>query len=148
MLLIIFLNLSFKLYYSSKFIVDEVLTVKGIRFIMEPNSKNNEGFIGFFDWLRNDNGLVKGIRLCFFEHQGFNEFLTNLKYVNPSFENKCMEILFEGDYFNHELSGDQDFTNNYVYQSESGEYLFTFGLDNLTEKELESVLVHCEKISS
>lgn len=144
MLIIRFLNSLFELYYSGNIISNDILNLKGVSYTMDVNSKENKGFIGFFDWLRNDSGLIKGIRLCFFEHQAYNSFLIKFSYVRPSFENKCMEILFEGDTYNFELSGDQDFTNNYVYESANGEYLFTFGLDHLTKKELSSLMEFCE----
>jgi hypothetical protein len=124
-----------------------ILNLKNVSYTMDTTSKNNDGFIGFFDWLRNNNGLITGIRLCFFEHQLYNEYLIKFPYVKPSFENKCMEILFEGNTYNADLSGDQDFINNYVYESANGEYLFTFGLDHLTEEELNSLLQYCEKIT-
>lgn len=146
MLIVHCLNNQFKLYYSSTLVHADVLRLDGIDYLVDDNSKENEGFIGFFDWLRNDNRLIMGIRLCFFEHQKYNDFLIQLPYVTATFDNKCMEILFEEGSFNSDLSGDQDFSDNYVYQSESGEYLFTFGLDNLTNDELKNLQTFCEVI--
>jgi len=148
MLILRFLNDLFELYYVSNIIHANILRLKGINYILDTNSKESEGFIGFFDWLRNDNRQIKGLRLCFFEHQGYNNYLINFPYVKPSFDNKCIEILFEGSTFNIDLSGDQDFTNNYVYESERGEYLFTFGLDHLSQEELNSLLIYCEVITA
>jgi hypothetical protein len=111
-------------------------------------SKENKGFIGFFDWLRKDKSTIVGLRICYFEHQLYNEILIQYPYINPVFENKCMELLFEGDTYDPNLSGDEDFTNNYVYQSEHGDFLFTFGLDHLTNEELSGLLKYCEVINS
>ena len=147
MLIIRFLNNLFELYYSNNIITTNILKLKGVAYTMDANSKENNGFIGFFDWLRNDNSIINGVRLCFFEHQAYNSFLIKLPYVRPSFDNKCMEILFEGNSYNPELSGDQDFSNNYVYESMNGEYLFTFGLDHLSEEELNNILTYCKAIN-
>jgi hypothetical protein len=110
-------------------------------------SKENEGFIGFFDWLRLDEFTIIGIRICYFEDLLYNEILLKFPYVIPTFENKCMEILFKGDRYISELSGDQDFTNNYVYQSQAKDFIFTFGLDHLKENELSSLLENCEVLN-
>ncbi len=146
MLIIRFLNTLFQMYYLNDTVTRNNLIIKDVNFIIDSNSKKNEGFIGFFDWLRKDKETIIGIRTSFFEHQEYNKFLVNLPYVNPTFDNKCMEIMFEDTSYNFDLSDDQDSTNNYVYKSDSGEYLFTFGLDNLTEQELNKLLNYCKKI--
>ena len=111
---------------------------------MDKISKESEGFVGFFDWLRLTESQIVGIRICYLEDLPYNQILQQFPYVVPTFENKCMEILFEGNSYNFELSGDQDFTNNFVYKSENNGNLFTFGLDHLTEQEIESLLQYCE----
>jgi len=97
-----------------------------------------------FDWLRKDERTIIGIRTCFFEHQEYNALLEKFKYTKSTYGEKFIEILFTTEGYNPLLSGDQDFTNNYVYTSDNGDYLFTFGLDHLTEYELNSLLKHCE----
>ena len=85
-----------------------------------------------------------GIRICYFEDQPYNEILKKFDYVIPTFENRCMEILFTGQTYNQAFSGDQDFTSNFVYKSKDGDYLFTFGLDHLTQSENKSLMQYCK----
>ncbi|MBO9592713.1 MAG: hypothetical protein J7599_07355 [Niabella sp.] len=123
------------------------MKIENIFYSKDFDSKENEGFIGFFDWLRKSDSDITGIRLCYFEHHGYNEALKRYPYVKPANEGKWMEILFENNEYNPDLSGDQDFTNNYVYKSDTNSYLFTFGLDHLTKKELNSLSKFCEVIT-
>lgn len=111
---------------------------------MDKNSKEGKGFLGFFDWLRLTESKIVGIRICYLQDLPYNQILQLFDYVVPTFENKFMEILFDGDSYKLELSGDQDFTNNFDYKSENNENLFTFGLDHLTEQEIESLIQYCE----
>lgn len=147
MLIIHFLNREPKLYYCNNLVLSDVLVIDNISYIMDDNSKRNQGFIGFFDWLRVDKSTIIGIRICCFEHQSYNQILEQFSYVTPTFENQCMELLFNGGDYNADISSDQDFTNNYVYESDAGDYLFTFGLDHLTEREVSSFLGYCEVIN-
>jgi len=147
MLIINFLTNLFNLYYCNSIIMSDVIKIDRLNYIIDSDSKSNEGFIGFFDWLRIDVNTIVGIRLCFFENQWYNDFLIKLAYVVPTFENKCIEVLFEEYTYDSNLSGDQDFTNNYVYKSQKGEYLFTFGLDHLSEGELNSLLKYCKVLT-
>lgn len=147
MLIVHFLRNMFKLYYVDNIVCADRLHINDVVYRKELNSKENEGFIGFFDWLRVDNVTIVGIRICYFDNQSYNELLKSFPYIRPSFGGKCMELLFEGNTYDPDLSGDQDFTNNYVFKSESGDYLFTFGLDHLTDKELSSLLEYCEVLN-
>jgi len=136
------------LYYVADVENSEQLNIKGVLFRKESNSKDNEGFLGFFDWLRLDENTIVGIRLCYFEHQAYNVLLTSYPYIRLTFDGKCMELLFEGDVYNPDISGDQDFANNYVFKSESEDYLFTFGLDHLTRDELNGLKKQCEVLDA
>lgn len=147
MLLIQLLDDLYRLYYYNNIAHANSLYIDKVEYILDEDSKKNEGFIGFFDWLRTDESTIVGIRISFFEHHNYNHFLINLPYVTPAFDNRCMEILFQEGGYDLNLSGDQDFTNNYVYRSDSGEYLFTFGLDHLTNNELNSLLKFCKTIN-
>ena len=149
MLLIRVLNNSFDLYYVEGSFTANVLNVDYEQYTLDLNSSQNEGFIGFFDWLRSSNEVIAGIRLCFFEHQEYNRFFLTLPYVKSTFGYKCMEVLFDTSAsVDEELSGDQDFTHNYAYKSQGGGYLFTFLLDHLTPKELESLLRYCKVVKN
>jgi hypothetical protein len=137
MLLINLLADSCKLY-SGDFEISDQLVVNNKTYNLDPISKGNNGFIGFFDWLRRDSFTIIGIRMCFFEDQGYNKLFRKLPYVKSSFDEKCIEITFIDAAYNADLSGDQDFSQNYIYKSVN-DYLVTFNLDHLTEKEFESL---------
>lgn len=148
MLLILFLENSFKLFLYNSIYVNDLITINGKSYRIDVTSKKNEGFIGFFDWLRINEETIVGIRLSYFDDLSYNALLLGKSYVKGVFENRSIELLFKGSDFDFDLSGDQDFTNNYVYQSDGGgEYLFTFGLDHLTERELNSLIEYCEVIN-
>lgn len=146
MLIIHFLENSFKLYYIKELILPDMIKIKNSLFHKDDNSKKNKGFIGFFDWLRASESKIVGIRLCYFENQPYNNVLGKFSYVNSTNDGKWFELSFNGKSYEYNLSGDQDFTNNYVYFSGKNEWFFTFGLDNLTDKELNSLIINCEEI--
>lgn len=147
MLIILFVRNAFRLYYLKDLISLDAIRIGTSIYYKDSESKENEGFIGFFDWLRKNEIEIVGIRLCYFEHHIYNNLLKRFPYVNATNEGRWIEILFKNQSYDFALSGDQDFTNNYVYESEGGEYLFTFGLDHLTEAELNSLQEYCEVIS-
>ena len=134
------------MYYNNSFELSDLLVINGVEYYLDSESKENNGFIGFFDWLRQDEFSLVGIRMCFFEHHGYNAQFVKLPYVKSSFEGKCMEIIFKGEQYNADISGDQDFAQNYVYKSLGQDYLVTFNLDHLTEKELNSLLPYCSLV--
>jgi hypothetical protein len=144
MLIIKFLINSFVLYFYDDIVSPDFIKINDAIYFKDENSKVNNGFLGFFDWLRINESKIVGVRICFLENQPYNEILKQLFYVTPSFEDKCMEIQFTGNGYSSELSGDQDFDNNFVYKSADNSYLFTFGLDHLNEQEKSSLLECCE----
>lgn len=144
MLIIHFFNSSFNLYYLNSIVCPDLIKINNVIYLKDENSSVSKGFLGFFDWLRLNESEIVGIRICYLEDQPYNDILRGFAYVIPTFDNKCMELLFKGDTYNFELSGDQDFTNNFVYKSENDNYLFTFGLDHLTEEETISLMQYCE----
>lgn len=137
MLLFCFLASGYKLFDKDIQISDQLI-IDGVTYNLEPQSRESEGFIGFFDWLRKDQDNIIGLRLCFFQHHGYNDLFVQFPYVKATFGGKCLEIEFTEDVYNEDLSGDQDFTQNYVYKSNEG-YLVTFNLDHLSKGELESL---------
>jgi hypothetical protein len=147
MLIIHFLDNFFKLYYCNSIVNSNVLKIKNTIYLKDKNSKESKGFLGFFDWLRITESKIVGIRICYLEDQPYNQILQQFSYVTPTFENRCMEILFKGESYNPEFSGDQDFTNNFVYKSDNADYLFTFGLDHLDEEEIDSLLQYSEMLN-
>lgn len=139
MLVVQLLNSSFNLFYFDSVISKEFLTVKGEKYNIDISSKHASGFVGFFDWLRSDANSIVGIRISFFSNLPYNEILKKYSYVTASNNDLCMEILFSNNKYIPELSGDQDFGNNYVYNSSLGNYLFTFPLDHLLPDELRGL---------
>jgi hypothetical protein len=144
MLLIIFLENSFKLVLCQSIYIHETIVIDGISYKMDETSKKNEGFIGFFDWLRVNEKTIIGIRLSYFDYLKYTALFLDKPYTKGVFENRSIELLFKECDFDFELSGDQDFTNNYVYESHTGEHLCTFGLDHLTKEEYDSLLKYCK----
>lgn len=138
----------FKLFLCNSSCVNEHIILDGKTYTIDSISKDSKGFIGFFDWLRIREETIVGIRISFFEDLNYTTILMKKSYVNSAFENKSVELLFTGHRFDSEFSGDQDFTSNYVYKSEEGDLLLTFGVDHLTEKELNSLLRYCKLIET
>ena len=147
MLLILFLETTYKLFLCNSIHINNFISLKNKLYKIDSTSKNNGGFIGFFDWLRIEEETIVGIRLNFFDDLNYYNFLISKNFVKSVYDGRSIELMFKGEYFNFDLSGDQDFTNNYVYESEDGEYIFTFGLDHLTEDEFNSLQEHCEVLT-
>lgn len=146
MLIIRILQNTFKLYLIKDIIRFDKLKLKNTIFSINEISKECEGFMGFFDWLRSDENTIIGIRICFFDYQIINPILKQCANAKISNDEKYIELLFAGKEYDPTLSGDQDFTNNYIYKSNEDDYLFTFGLDHLTENELKSLLNYSETL--
>ncbi|WP_343693722.1 hypothetical protein [Chitinophaga sp.] len=126
---------------ADQFVIDN------LSFYKEKESKLNNGFIGFFDWLRADLTTIVGIRMCFFSHHKYLSILQSFEYTQVKSENNCCELLFDDSEYFSEISDDQDSTNNFVFESiDKKEYLFTFGLDGLSESELNGLIAKCQKV--
>ncbi|MCW3465829.1 hypothetical protein [Chitinophaga nivalis] len=147
MLIIQFLDSRFRLHYLTKINIADSLGIDNTTYFIDDESKENNGFIGFFDWLRSSESTIVGIRMCIFEHHKYNNILGAYPYTKSANDGKWIELMFSGDDYNSEISGDQDFTNNYVYKSNNNDYLITFGLDHLAPGELDSLLVHCSIVA-
>jgi hypothetical protein len=146
MLIILLLNNIVKLYFNKILLVQDKIELNGIIYSVDKDSKKNEGFVGFFDWLRKDENTIVGIRMCFFENFDYNKLFFEYSYIKPSFNNRCAELIFRDDEYDPVLSGDQDFSNNYIYKSNVGDHLVTFGLDHLNENEVEALSGYCEQV--
>ena len=145
-LIIQFLNQSISYYYVNNFVFSKKITLNKTPYLIEEESLINEGFIGFFDWLRKTEHNIIGVRMFFFDYnKHINLFKTH--YVSIM-NNKSMDFFFTNDKaYNPNLSDDQDFTNNYIYRSNNAEYLLIIGLDNLTTAELKGVSEHVPVIT-
>jgi len=147
MLIIQILNNIFKLFYCDTIISTyNVLKIDNEIYSIDILSKENNGFVGFFDWLRLKDSKIVGIRTCYFEDLPYNKILSTYKYIGTTYNGKCFEFLFTGENYVAELSGDQDFTNNFVYISDTNNYLLTFGLDHLEKEELEDIIILCTRL--
>lgn len=147
MLIIRFLDHDFILYYVENGINIDTIVIDQVKFSKDKDSIDLNGFIGFFDWLRSEPSNIIGVRTCYFEHTPYFKLVERFPYIKTSFENRCMELLFENSIYRPELCDDQDSTNNYVFRSNSNnELLFTFSLDGLTESELSLLTEKCIRV--
>jgi hypothetical protein len=91
---------------------------------------------GFYDFLRTSEGAIIGIRFSpLLDEAGLLGDLKGKSYVRV-LQNGTFELFFSAERsFTPELSADQDFGDNMVLRSASGEYALTFGLDGLKASE-------------
>ena len=95
---------------------------------------------GFYDWLRDLEGNVLGVRYTPFEE---TEFLTQevgaLGYVKAD-PPRHLEIYFsDRREFDEKLSCDQEFLYDAIFRSDDGEYAIGFGMEELSESNLSSL---------
>jgi hypothetical protein len=95
---------------------------------------------GFYDWLRDRDGNLLGVRYTPFEE---TEFLTQemsvLGYVKTD-PPRHLEIYFsERREFDEKLSCDQEFLYDAIFRSDDGEYAIGFGMEELSESNLRGL---------
>lgn len=95
---------------------------------------------GFYDWLRDREGGVLGVRYTPFEE---TEFLTKelkaLAYVKVD-PPRHLEIYFsDRREFDEKRSCDQEFLYDAIFRSGDGEYAIGFGMEELNESNLRSL---------
>lgn len=95
--------------------------------------KDYGDFNGFYDWLRNHDNKIVGLRYFLFEdYQFIIDSFRYLDYVETELtkqNNSILNIYFsEKRTFIDEISNDQLFIDNYIYKSELNEYAITFCL--------------------
>jgi len=88
---------------------------------------------GFYDWLRNSDGLVVGVRYDLFEtHLDIRDELLHWDYVykQPTgFDDVSLLIFFTAvREFDESCSADQSLTGDYVYRSKNGKLGISFQL--------------------
>jgi hypothetical protein len=95
---------------------------------------------GFYDWLRDVDGNLLGVRYTPFEDTEFlTEHTTKLSYVkvDPS---RHIEIYFsEKRAIDAKRSCDQEFLYDAVFRSDDGDYAIGFGIEELSETDLHSL---------
>jgi hypothetical protein len=114
----------------------EGLTINGVHY------RNVEGgdWTGFYDFLRKRDGTLTGIRYWPFEGRSrLWRSVKNKPHVRARRKGQ-IELYFSPDRkFAAELSGDQDFGENMVLESDNGGFAITFGLGFLTSPELSQI---------
>lgn len=101
---------------------------------------------GFYDWLRKD-GHVVGVEVVIFEDFQFLLYtLGRLEYVVVQKQTSSGAILasiffFSTRTYDSDKSNDQLFDENYIYETDSGEYGLTFNLpDNVEYDDLKRLV--------
>jgi hypothetical protein len=125
--------------------LDNKLNPRGLT-INNIHYGNEEGgdWTGFYDFLRKPEAGVIGIRYFHLDHDPrLLRAVENKPYVRL-LPTGAMELYFFSDRsYVPELSADQDFGENMLLRSASGEYAITFGLGSLKPAEVSQV----EKLS-
>src|SRR5205823_2629880 len=95
---------------------------------------------GFYDWLRNPDRRLLGVRYWPFEATEFViQRASNLPYVRTA-ERRYVEIFFGDErYSNTQLSKDQDFLYDPVYATPSGACALAFSTEDLLEADYEAI---------
>ena len=103
---------------------NEVFVCQGARYI----DQGYGDFTGFYDWLRTAGGLVIGVRYYPVQEVEFLCTLTEpLPYVEIDPQTRILTLYFSEDRgVEPSISADQDFGDNKVYKSETGEYGLSF----------------------
>jgi hypothetical protein len=105
------------------------LRIDHVDFINELESD----FIGFYDWLRESDDVIKGVRLVPFDFA--EEALTqipNRPYIQK-LHDYGLELYFtdEGNYVD-QISCDQDIGRTKLYKSGASDYAIGFNIKNLS----------------
>ena len=100
-------------------------------FTYDNTTFRNQGFgdfTGFYDWLRNKDGEVIGVRYLPVDELKFLwHALANLPYVKVNQKIKSIEFYFSNDRtVDESVSDDQDFGSNSVYKSDDGIFAISF----------------------
>jgi hypothetical protein len=154
-LLLELLPLTCCLYHAPDFVLADgrpprTVRVHGATYHFDVESEG--GFIGFFDWLRADPTGIVGVRLCLLKASHFHSLLGRYPYATAvdvvnadQHAGHYTEIRFEQRAYNPALSGDQDFTSNFVYRG-ADRLLLTFPTDYLSAAEWAGLLAKCQPL--
>ncbi len=95
---------------------------------------------GFYDWLRDAQGNLLGVRYTPFDETEFlTEQMKGLAYVKSD-PPRHLEIYFSNRReFDATLSCDQEFLYDAVFRSDDGEYAIGFGMEELNESNLRGL---------
>ncbi len=94
-----------------------------------------DDFVGFYDWLRNTDKRIIGVRCYPWEEFSFPYATVRvLPYVEIDSEEKSVCLFFSDERsFEESLSDDQDFGNNRMYKSDTEEYAISFDADRVMD---------------
>jgi hypothetical protein len=96
---------------------------------------------GFYDWLRDSNGALLGVR--YWLNEGTELLVQHVRVlgyasVDPS---RFIEIYFsERREIDDTLSADQEFLYDPVFRSDDGGYALSFAMEGLSEAEVRSIV--------
>jgi hypothetical protein len=95
---------------------------------------------GFYDWLRDADGNLLGVRYTPFEDTEFLiDHTTKLPYVKTA-PLRYIEIYFsEKRAIDAKRSCDQEFLYDAVFRSDDGDYAIAFGIEELSEVDLQGL---------
>ena len=129
------------------------LQCPGENFILNNTRYNDIGqgdFYGFYDWLRNPERQIIGVRHGIFDEFNFPfESVRHLPYVRVNPKIGILEVFFsEERSFEEAFSDDQAFDSNKVYISSSGDYALSFYADEILSEFSPEVYQKCQKLDS
>ncbi|ABF41775.1 hypothetical protein Acid345_2774 [Candidatus Koribacter versatilis Ellin345] len=96
--------------------------------------------VGFYDFLRNREAAVIGLRFSFFSKQKVLKDTADLDYIYVDEKRQYIEIYLQG-YRGSAIQepGEQAFGDDAIWRSEQGIYALQVGTDKLTDSEIESL---------
>lgn len=96
--------------------------------------------VGFYDFLRNREGAVIGLRFSFFSKQKVLKDAADLDYIYVDEKRQYIEIYLQG-YRGSAVQepGEQAFGDDAIWRSNLGTYALQVGTCELTEVELETL---------
>jgi hypothetical protein len=113
-------------------------------FVLDGSSYRDVGFgdwTGFYDWLRDANENVLGVRYWLRDDTEFLVgYAKGLGYVQADQPSHYIEIYFsQRREIVPKLSSDQDFLYDSVFRSDDGVYAIGFGIGGLSELDMRSL---------
>lgn len=95
-------------------------------------------FVGFYDWLRTDSGLIVGVRHWPFDFARYIfPHVLGKPYAQISDDQSSFSILFSQQYaINERISDDQMFASNKIF-CHADEYFMTFSLEAFTIDDIQ-----------
>ena len=92
---------------------------------------------GFYDYLRNREGGIVGLRLSFFRKHDLQDYFRDLNYVRQDERRLCIEVYFSNIEFS--MGDDQAFGDDAIWVSQTGVRALQVGTDSLNDNEFKSL---------